>query len=219
MKDLEQKIRNANPTLNWISARELEERFWGRLLTNVPVLDFVDALSKVDLPEAVAYVPSFESLERSSAFPVFRDRIFGEMSIQAGYCVGHNRKLNALEYHMGSELVVAGSDLVLLLDSADNVREGKYSPQTLSAIFVEEGQVIELFGRTLHFAPLEVSAAGFRAGIVLPTGTNLPLRGTSEGLLFAANKWLIAHPESPSAKRGAWVGIIGKNISLVIPNG
>ena len=35
-----------------------------------------------------------------------------------------------------------------------------------------------------------------------------------ERLLFAVNKWLIAHEESGLDKSGAWVGLKGKNLSL-----
>ena len=33
-------------------------------------------------------------------------------------------------------------------------------------------------------------------------------------LLFAVNKWLIAHKESGLEKDGAWIGLTGKNVSL-----
>ncbi len=217
VKELEASIRNANAALHWISSSDLEERHLGRLLPEICTDDFLEVLGKVELPEAVAYVPSFDLLERNSVTAVLREGVFGEMLIQVGYCVGHNRRMNALEYHMGSEILVAGTDLVLFLDSASNIVDGKYSPQTMVALFVEQGQIVELYGRTLHFAPLEVSPSGFRAAIVLPQGTNLPLGGFPKGLLFAKNKWLIAHSESPSAKRGACVGISGENISLAIP--
>ena len=33
-------------------------------------------------------------------------------------------------------------------------------------------------------------------------------------MLYARNKWLIAHPESSEAKGGAYVGIEGVNVTL-----
>ena len=55
--------------------------------------------------------------------------------------------------------------------------------------------------------------------MVLPKGTNepLPFKLTGKGedrLLFAVNKWLIAHKESGLEKDGAWIGLTGKNVSL-----
>ena len=34
------------------------------------------------------------------------------------------------------------------------------------------------------------------------------------GLLFAADKWLIAHPDASEVKAGAYVGITGENIDI-----
>ena len=33
-------------------------------------------------------------------------------------------------------------------------------------------------------------------------------------MLWARNKWLLAHPESRQAKLGAWIGLRGRNIDL-----
>ena len=55
--------------------------------------------------------------------------------------------------------------------------------------------------------------------VVLSAGTNdgftAPAGKTSEDrLLFATNKWLIAHKDAPQASKGAWVGLIGENIDI-----
>ena len=78
---------------------------------------------------------------------------------------------------------------------------------------------MELYATTLHFAPCSVNGQEFRCGVVLPKGTNepLPFKLTGKGedrLLFAVNKWLIAHKESGLEKDGAWIGLTGKNVSL-----
>ena len=54
---------------------------------------------------------------------------------------------------------------------------------------------------------------------MLPKGTNEALvqkgRGAGEDrLLFANNKWLIAHPESGLDKDGAFIGLVGENLML-----
>jgi len=33
-------------------------------------------------------------------------------------------------------------------------------------------------------------------------------------LLWAKNKWLLAHPDSPEAQEGAYVGLNGENLQL-----
>ena len=35
-------------------------------------------------------------------------------------------------------------------------------------------------------------------------------------LLWARNKWLIAHPESSEAASGAYVGLTGKNLDIAV---
>ena len=73
--------------------------------------------------------------------------------------------------------------------------------------------------RSLHFAPCSVDGKEFRCGVVLPKGTNEPLpeKGGGHGenaLLFAINKWLIAHEESGLQKDKAWIGLVGENIQI-----
>ena len=46
------------------------------------------------------------------------------MSIELGWCNGHNTKLNCLEYHRDSELNCGSSDFILLVARADDVVGG-----------------------------------------------------------------------------------------------
>jgi hypothetical protein len=215
-----EQLIERNPHFNWISLSDFSTLGLGRLLGGVDVAAFVSYLEKsVELPERVAYVPRDERLQHLECTHFIQDRVFGELPIQAGYCVGHSRRMNALEYHVGSEVLVAASPMMLLLDRSTQIVDGRYNSSSLKALYVDEGTVLELFANTLHFAPIEVRPDGFRAGIVLPDGTNLPLDRVAPAkgdLLFAKNKWLIAHPESPSAARGAHVGITGKNLEIVL---
>ena len=80
------------------------------------------------------------------------------------------------------------------------------------------GTAVELYATTLHYAPPCDSAkgAGFRVAVVLPRGTNTEKPdGTGalheDKLLWARNKWLIAHPDTNEAKQGAFVGLEGEN--------
>ena len=62
---------------------------------------------------------------------------------------------------------------------------------------------------------------GFRVAVVLPKGTNtekpeiLPT-DPEDRLLWARNKWLLAHPESAEAAHGAYVGLTGENLDISI---
>lgn len=54
---------------------------------------------------------------------------------------------------------------------------------------------------------------------MLPAGTNMDKADISvqteeDRLLWAVNKWLIAHPESKEADQGAAIGLYGTNLSV-----
>ena len=63
----------------------------------------------------MVYVPSVEELEALDVAKALQNKGFGGIPIEIGYCNGHNKKLNAVEYHRSSEINVAVTDLVLLI--------------------------------------------------------------------------------------------------------
>ncbi len=79
---------------------------------------------------------------------------------------------------------------------------------------------MELYATTLHYAPCHTDPAkGFRVLVVLPKGTNTAKpdfkpESQEDKMLWANNKWLLAHPESAEAKDGAWRGLTGPNIDI-----
>ena len=60
---------------------------------------------------------------------------------------------------------------------------------------VPKGTTIEVYATTLHFCPCEVTVSGFSCIVGLQRGTNHPLEDRKQGLLWAKNKWLLAHEE------------------------
>ena len=67
--------------------------------------------------------------------------------------------------------------------------------------------------------PCDGKDDGFKVIVVLPRGTNTDLEKTEavtaeDRLLFARNKWLIAHPESGLDADGAFVGLKGENLTV-----
>lgn len=63
-----------------------------------------------------------------------------------------------------------------------------------------------------------INEQGFKCVVVLLKGTNTVIEKEynikEDRLLFARNKWLIAHSEAGLEKEGAFVGLKGKNIIL-----
>lgn len=203
---------------------------YGRVVENIDFTDLVEELKKTPLPADVVYEPSVNALE---ALPVMQElsRVaYGEMPIQIGYCNGHNTKLNALEYHRDSEINVAATDAVLMLGlRADVEADFTYDTSKVEAFLVPAGTAVEVYATSLHYAPCHVSEAdGFQVAIVLPKGTNYPLKGKhkkveetksgagvsdEDALMTAVNKWLIGHTES-GLDQGSFLGLKGKNLCL-----
>lgn len=194
---------------------------YGRVL-DVDVKEFVDVMKEVPVvSEGTMYEPSVGAFEALPLAKTLEEESFGFLPIEFGHCGGYNNKLNALEYHRSSEIDIAATDLILLVGRQQDIDLSSYTYDTarVEAFFVPAGTAVELYATTLHFAPCSVDGKEFRRGVVLPKGTNeaLPETVSSSGenaLLFAINKWLIAHEESGLQKDKAWVGLIGENIKL-----
>ena len=212
-------LRKLNPGLPFYSVHDDAFRRFGR------VIDF-DAAALIEACEQAAempaegsrYVPDMPELE-AVAFEQVQHQLRGDGNCQIGCCWGHSSKLNCLEYHRSSEHNIAVSDLVLLLAAQQDMEGCELPDGKVSAFFVPKGTTIEVYATTLHFCPCEVSAEGFRCIVVLPRGTNHPLQqprpDNAEGrLLWAKDKWLIAHEEAPAVQRGAYVGIHGENYEI-----
>ena len=202
---------------------------YGRVVENVDFSGLVEELKKTPVPEGVAYEPSVEALE---ALPVMEELsrvVYGEMPIQIGYCNGHNTMLNALEYHRDSEINVAATDAVLMLGLQTDVEEDHtYDTSKVEAFLGPAGTAVEVYATTLHYAPCHVKEDGFQVAIVLPRGTNYPLKGShvkvedaqcgagvsnEDAMLTAVNKWLIGHAEG-GLDAGSFLGLKGKNLCL-----
>jgi hypothetical protein len=199
-----------------------EFRRYGRVVEGYNLSEMLEALRSTPLPtDGTVYVPSDKNLEATTAFAQLRDAGFGGLPIQIGYCNGVNHVLNALEYHRSSEFNVAVNDMILLLGALQDVdpKDFSYDTSHVEAFLVPAGTMVEMYATTLHFAPCSVDEKGFRNAVILPRGTNealktAPRKEGEEKLLFAANKWLIAHEDSGLQKDGAYVGLKGENITL-----
>ena len=168
------------------------------------------------------YVASDPALEAISVCKEIETTVYGNMPIQVGYCNGRNTTYNGFEYHKGSEINVAATDLMLVLGHTWQIKDNCFSVGGETVFFVPQGTAIELYSTTLHLSPCRVTDAGFRAVVILPRGTNTPLETrpadpTGEArLLLQKNKWVLSHPDrEPLMKQGAWPGLIGENKELL----
>lgn len=193
---------------------------YGKILQNYDTQSLISAMRTIPMPESgTAYQPSIPVLEESGILDAMQNRAYGGQLVQIGMCWGYNTKLNCLEYHRDSEINVGEQDFVLLLAKEDEIEDGKLDTAKVKAFRVPAGAVVEVYATTLHYAPCQLTADGFRVAVVLPKGTNeakpvFPAGNEEDTWLTARNKWLLAHPESNEAKSGAHIGLTGKNIDI-----
>ena len=201
-------------------------RKYGKILTGIDFSEIYNVLEEMDYPEDIEYAASFGPLEEPEFRQKLSNTLYGELSVEIGYCSGHNKMLNALEYHRSSEANVAVTDIILLLGQQSDITEDfTYDTAQLEAFFIPAGTAVELYATTLHYTPIgtKENDYAFKTGVILPFGTNFPLgvklgaeaeeeKLPEEKLLFAKNKWLITHEES--GEEGAFIGLTGKNISV-----
>ncbi len=200
-----------------VNDREYEA--YGRVLTaEYPVDMLIQAMEKTPAPDSVIYIPSDAELEAIPQAKALCDSFFGGMPAQIGYCNGTNYRLDACEYHRSSELGIAVTDLVLLIGKQEDITSDyHYDTENIQAFYVPAGTVYEMYATTLHYAPCCYQSQPFKNIVILPKGTNTDLVTRPEGakedpLLFAVNKWLIAHEEAKI--EGAFNGLKGVNIAL-----
>lgn len=193
-------------------------RRYGKVIEGIDVSDILEAMKQTPCPDGTMYTPSDAKIEACGSVKKIQYSVYGGMPIEVGYCNGHNKKLNAAEYHRDSETNIACSDLVLILGHEQDVeKDWTYDTAKMEAFLVPKGTMIEVYATTLHYAPCNVEDGGFRCVVVLPKGTNTEIEtGKSDTpedrLLFARNKWLIAHPEAKI--EGAWNGLKGENLTI-----
>ena len=192
---------------------------YGRIITGYDFSGLLKAMEQTPLPEDVIYIPSLPEMEALPAAKELENGIYGQMPIQIGCCNGHNKKLNAVEYHRDSEVDIAVDDLILILGKQQDIEEDHtYDTSRMEAFLVPAGTAVEVYATTLHYAPCHVKDEGFRCVIVLPRDTNLDMepvdvKDPEDRLLFARNKWLIGHAEG-GLPEGAFIGLKGENLSV-----
>lgn len=194
---------------------------YGQIIPNYDTAPLLDAMRKIPMPAGgVSYEASIPSLEACAIFGELSGRAYGGLPAELGMCWGYNTRLNCLEYHRDSELNIAEDELILLLAKREEIEDGVLDTAKVKAFRLPAGAVVEIYATTLHFAPCHLDARkGFRMAVVLPRGTNLArpeiaVRNDEDRMLFAANKWLLAHPEAKEASQGAWIGLKGTNIDI-----
>lgn len=193
---------------------------YGRVVEGYDVAPLLAALEKTPLTDSVVYVPREELLHQAEGADKVGEALFGGMPFQLGWCNGRNTRLNCLEFHRDSEFNLGTEDFILLIAKQDEIVDGVLDTACVKAFRVPAGVMVECYATTLHYAPCHTDAAkGFRVMVALPAGTNTDYRpeggaNTMDRMLWARNKWLLAHAESSEAALGAVVALKGENTDI-----
>ena len=197
-----------------------EFRAYGRVVEGYPVKGLLDALAQTPLTDGVVYVPRDPLLHAAPGAQAIGEALYGGMPFQLGWCNGHNTKLNCLEFHRDSEFNLGTEDFILLLGLQGDIADGRLNTATVKAFRCPAGVLIEVYATSLHYAPCHTDPAkGFRVMVALPENTNTDYRpeggaNVMDRMLWARNKWLLAHAESAEAAQGAVVALDGVNIDI-----
>ncbi|MGE7762356.1 DUF4867 family protein [Peribacillus sp. NPDC097895] len=215
-------IKGLNKHVSFFHVEDRTFTPYGKIIKGYDFHELQTYMEDIEIPQDQnLYIASVANMENTRVKEQIQTAFYGEMSIQIGYCNGPNSTLNGLEYHKGSEINIAVTDLVLLLGKVQDIQDNIYDSNNVTAFFIPKGTAVELYSTTLHFAPCKVNNDGFKTIVILPSGTNEPLkedlekRTEEDKLLFMKNKWLLVHPERKQlVSRGAYAGIRGENISI-----
>ena len=209
-------------TVGYPSVFSTEFERYGKVIEGVDSAKIAAILEQCDCPtDATTYVASEPKLEQPDLMHDLQDRVFGGLPVQIGYCSGHNRTLNCLEYHRNCELNVCGTDAIFMLAPMDAIKDGIIDTQAVEIFTAPAGTAVLFYETSLHYAPCSTTKDGqFRVCVVLPRGTNTDKpadcgQSTESTYLTNENKWLLAHQDSPEGKAGITQGrVIGTNLTL-----
>lgn len=207
-------LKQANPHIHIHSVHDEAFRAYGRVIAADTDAFCTTAEAAVEFPtEGSRYLASVPELEALTEASVLKEEYCGQLDEQLGLCLGHSNQLNALEWHTCNEFNIAVRDLVLLLAKRSDMDENhRLDAKKVKAFYLAQGQMVEIYADTLHFCPCEVTKDGFSCIVGLQRGTNTPLENRKQGLLWAKNKWLLAHEDNTSlVQRGGYPGIYGEN--------
>lgn len=199
------------------SVKDDKFKTFGNVLEGFDTNEIISVSKTIQMPEIntiyTASEPKFETLEIAKQI---KEKCFGHMPVQIGYCYGKSSRLNGTEWHASNEINIATTPLVLLLAHIWDMDNNKIDSSCFKAFYLPQGTVCEIYSTSLHFCPCQVTEDGFGMVVALSEGTNTDLDKKDENpLLFRKNKWIIAHNDNKALiDRGVIPGISGENIKI-----
>ena len=142
----------------------MQPRFeeYARVVPGIPTETLMAAVRRFPLPETgMVYSPREDDLHAVLAFTPRGEALYADMPYQLGYCAGSNDRADTLVRHGGSTFLQSDTEIDLLL-----AHRWEQEPRRFR---IPADTLVELFGDTLHSAPL---GRNFRVLVILPFATN-----------------------------------------------
>ena len=210
-------LKQKNPQLALYHVESAAFETYGRVIKSLDTDAILTAAGKIENPPSgSAYVASQPEFETLAIKEDIQKDFFGTLPAQIGYCWGHNKFMNATEWHTCSEINIAVTPLVLILGHVWDIKDGTIDSSKFQAFYLPKGTAVEVYATTLHFCPCEVSEDGFGCVVALSEGTNTDLQiQPKDAKLFRKNKWIICHEKNEALlARGVVPGITGINYKI-----
>ena len=210
-------LKQKNTDIEIFSVESEEFKKYGRVISDIDTTEILSTAKKIQkVGNGSSYVPSCDDFEKLDIATEIKNKLFGTMPTQIGYCWGYNSLMNATEWHTSSEINIAITPIVLILGNIWDIKDGKIDSSQFKAFYLPEGTVVEAYATTLHYCPCQVSDDGFGCVVGLPLETNTELKIKSDDkLLLCKNKWLISHKDNAELESSdMYVGLTGKNIEI-----
>ena len=188
-------IKKCNPEIIIHTPKADAFKPYGRLIENFDFNDiFHFAELNIKVPkEGVEYFASVPELERFDIINTIQDYIYGQMPVEVGSCAGQNTQLIGVEYHQGSETILAVMDCIIILGRQQDIENNTFDTMLMEYFFLHAGECVELYSTTLHYVPCQTTERGFAIICILPRGTNTKCVQSGNPNLVMLNKFFIAH--------------------------
>ncbi len=134
-----EKLKALNPEIEFYTIDSPEFADFGRRITDIDPADIIKAAGDIELPaEGTKYYPSVDAFEKLKIAEEVKNLCYGELDCQMGYCCGYNSLLNAWEWHTGSEINVAVTDIVLILAKLGEVKDNRIDSSKAKAFLLKK---------------------------------------------------------------------------------
>ena len=209
-----QTLQRLNPDYSIKSIKDKSFQTFGKIIDE-DVSDVIAYVSTNVHPPKLGnrYQPSVPAVEQFSSVQKISQKVYGYMEVMAGVVSGHNHVFNGIEYHQGSETIIAVSDYILVVGHLWEMEDKTYDSSLCQIFYVPQGTIVECYSTTLHYTPICVSDEGFKTICMLLRGTGDTI--TRNDILKKKNKWFIAHVQNEEKiQSGDFPGFTGKMIDI-----